>query len=971
MVEAFCCPECGKTLNVPAGTMSPTVRCRHCNTEVAPRLTIEQVSSETVEFQERPDGELEATVALPADPTAGRDASQSPPRQDGPGDRPLGRFQIRSQLGSGSFGTVYRAYDPLLEREVALKVPHPSTVGTQQGRERMLREAKTAARLHHAHIVPLYDAGQDGGQYYIASAFIPGQTLEQAYEEQKPDFRRAAALVMDLASALDYAHRQGIIHRDVKPANIMLDAEGEPLLMDFGLACFEQAEVKLTHEGTVMGTPAYMAPEQAAGQTDRVGPAADQYSLGVVLYEMLCGQVPFQGPLATVIANAIAREPDRPRSIDRRIPKDLETICLKSMAKNPRERFADCRQLADDLRRWLDDQPIRARRLGLAERFWRWCRRNPAMAAAVSAVAVLLVTVALVLSGAVFFISQAMAREKAQRRVAETSQQKAEDEEAKAKAAQSRAEREEQIAKRALESERLALASEKQALENEKTQRRRAEAQELRAEAARGRAEMSLYFSRITLAHQKWTDGDVRHAEQLLDYYRTDDGHLRNWEWGCLERMCHADRFTLSGHEGAVHAVALSLDGRWIASAGEDTSVIVWDAQTGKERFALRGHTGFVNHLAFSPDGGRIAAAGEDATVRVWDVSTGDPVRIIRGHTGAATGAAFGPDGRTIVTASADATVKVWDTGIGSLGERIVAGHEQAVQGVAFSPDSRRLASVGEDRRLKICDAATGRVELDVDSGDKIQCVAFDPLGRRVATAGDGRTIDFWDASSGKKVDSLAGHTESVWSIAFSGDGRWIVSGSERGALKLWDLPGRKELRSFEGHQKAIRSVAISPDGRRIASAGEDALVKVWDASTGEKLLTLESHAEAATCVAFHPDGRRLVTADYSAGYSGTIRLWNLADGTELFNLAGHPDIITSLAISSDASRLVSAGYEGTIKLWALTEEEGAWQEVITLAPQAGSVQDVAISPDGGRIAAAFEDKTVRIWEAMMPAESR
>jgi tetratricopeptide (TPR) repeat protein/tRNA A-37 threonylcarbamoyl transferase component Bud32 len=293
----------------------------------------------------------------------------------------LGRFALQKQLGEGAFGVVYQAHDPQLDREVALKVAKTGTLASSRQTERFFREARAAAQLRHPNIVPVFDAGQDGGQHYIASALIRGQTLDAVLQHRRLPLRQSAQIVSSLADALAYAHEQGIVHRDVKPANVMLDVRGQPLLMDFGLAARQDEDAKLTQDGAVLGTPLYMAPENASGHCGDAQPRSDQYSLGVVLYQMLCGQTPFVGPTRVVLVNHQETDPPQPRHCNPAIPRDLETICLKALAKKPEDRYDSCRDLADDLRRWLADEPIRARPPGLVERLRKWGRRRPAAAA--------------------------------------------------------------------------------------------------------------------------------------------------------------------------------------------------------------------------------------------------------------------------------------------------------------------------------------------------------------------------------------------------------------------------------------------------------------------------------------------------------------------------------------------------------------------------------------------------------------
>ncbi|HEX3658580.1 MAG TPA: serine/threonine-protein kinase [Pirellulales bacterium] len=641
----------------------------------------------------------------------------------------LGRFEICERLGAGTFGAVYRARDPLLDREVALKVPHPSTLQSPTQRARVLTEAKAAAQLRHPNIVPVYEAGHDGETYYIAAAFIAGQTLEDAIDGQKPDFRRAAKLVMELAGALDYAHQLGVVHRDVKPANIMLDRKGNPLLMDFGLARLDAARSKLTHDGTVLGTPVYMPPEQASGQLDQVGPASDQYSLGVVLYELLCGETPFSGPPALVISLVLNQQPDSPRTVNAGIPKDLETICLKVMAKRREHRYSSCQALAEDLRRWLSGEPITARRVGPVERAVRWCRRNPATAGLVGAV------FASLLAGAVVSSYFAVA---ANRRAAENLVLAQHEASARHEALQ-QAQAAEAAQRKETEASSLADARQLEAENNARLAEERRKDAEHSADLAR----RHLYIADMNLAQNAWEDAHISRVLDLLERYRSRHGpdDLRGFEWYYWDRQCQNSLLTLKGHAGNVLGVAFSPDGRLLASANGGTGVKVWDTTTGQETLNLKGHRYGVTSVAFSPDGKWLASASLDSTVKVWDAAMGQETLTLKGHTGEVASVAFSPDGQRLASAARDKTVRVWDVATGK--EALTLnGHRNAVTSVTFSPDGKWLASASLDSTVKVWDAAMGQETLTLKGHvGGVYSVAFSPDGKRLASASRDNTV--------------------------------------------------------------------------------------------------------------------------------------------------------------------------------------------------------------------------------------
>jgi tetratricopeptide (TPR) repeat protein/tRNA A-37 threonylcarbamoyl transferase component Bud32 len=305
--------------------------------------------------------------------------------------RRVGRFELLSLLGSGAFGTVYRAHDPQLDRLVAVKVPRRGALLTRQEVDRFLREARSTAQLRHPGIVPMYEVGEDDGLPYLVSEFVDGATLTDRMASGELPPRETAELIARVADALEHAHRRGVVHRDVKPSNIMVRADGSPAVMDFGLAKRSAGEATVTLDGQVLGTPAFMSPEQARGEGHSVDGRSDVYALGAILYRLLTGELPFRGTVRMVLHQVLHEEPRPPRGLNDRVPRDLETICLKALAKEPSRRYAAASDLAADLSRWLAGEPIQARPVGRVEHLWRWCLREPRVAGlAASLVLVLL-----------------------------------------------------------------------------------------------------------------------------------------------------------------------------------------------------------------------------------------------------------------------------------------------------------------------------------------------------------------------------------------------------------------------------------------------------------------------------------------------------------------------------------------------------------------------------------------------------
>jgi WD40 repeat protein len=831
-----------------------------------------------------------------------------PRRSEGPGEgRPLlGRFEVVEELGAGGFGFVVRARDRLLGREVALKMPLPERLLGPGDVSRSLREARAAARLDHPNIVRVHDAGELGPLgYFIASEFCEGPNLRRwlrARSEPVPA-RLAARWAAALADAVQHAHDRGILHRDIKPDNVILtpgSAPGEftPRLTDFGLAKVIEDAGEETRSEARAGTPHYMAPEQVTGRRREVGPATDVYALGATLYEILTGRPPFRGDNeAETLRLVLESEPIPPRSLRPGLPRDLETICLKSLRKEPWRRYDTAAGLRDDLQRFLDGRPIRARRTSAAERAWRWGRRNKAAAGLLAAVFLLLAAVAGVAS--VGYVREAAAR---------------------------------------------ALAEEAENKSKVEADRARGAEHEMRRQ---------WYAASVNLMQPAWDAGQVGRLRELLA--ETEAYPDRGFEWFYWRRLCHLERSTLIGHRAGVRAVAWSPDGTRLATASWDGTARVWDPATGRELLAVNRHASQVNSVAWSPDGTRLATGCCDGRTRVWDAASGRKLRGLDGHAGRVWSVAWSSDGARLATGSADGTAKAWDVSDGRLLQTF-EGHAGDVVCVSWSPDGKSLATGSMDGAARVWATADGRRLLYLRGhAGRVWSVAWSPDGARLATASWDSTVKVWEAAGGRELLTLEGHASWVNSVAWSPDGASLATGNFDGTARVWDAIGGRE-RLIVGREKCqVNSVAWSPDGTLLAMGRADGTTKVWHAFGGREPLALKGHTGKLNSLAWSPDGARLATASWD----GTARVWDAA-GRALHTLTGHSGEVWSVTWSPDGSRLATGGLDGTARVW---DADGG-RELLTFKGHTNRVISVALSPDGRRLATGSSDWTARVWDA-------
>jgi len=913
-------------------------------------------------------------------------ATAAPPQVPG--------YEILGELGRGGMGVVYKARQLKLNRVVALKMIRAGGESEPKDLARFREEAEAVARLQHPNIVQVYDVGESAGRPYFAMEFVNGGSLVQHLHGDPQPIFAAARLVETLAQAVDAVHRQGVVHRDLKPANVLLQqvAATEPAtapsgssarlpatafvpkITDFGLAkrLDQQSLSSGSHIGEVIGTPSYMAPEQASGKTAPVGAAADVYALGTILYEMLTGRPPFKGATTLdTIVQVLHEEPIRPSRFRAKVPRDLETICLKCLEKEPARRYASALDLAEDLRRFRRGSPIRARPVGPLEWAWKWARRHPA--AATLLLGALLVTV-LGFAGVTWqWRSTAAARD--------------------------------------------AIAAEKREKED---QREQAEiARQMEAEQ-RQRARAALYYSRIAQSELQWRVNDLAAAKQSLAQCvpPPGQGDRRGWEWHYLRYLYASDLFTLH-HQveaGARADVAYRPDGRWIAAVlgGHPVDALdkagelrIWDARTGDVIFTWP-LPPTCHCLAFSPDGSRLAIGGSDGAVLLWDTKARQQIVRMLPHTQTVGSLAFSPDGRRLASASWDGTAKIVDAQTGDTRTTLV-GHSGWVHAIAFHPDGKQLATAGEDRTVRIWNAESGK-ETSVLRGHKsaVYGVAFSPDSKTLVSAGSNGNIKLWELASGRAVQNLTGQAGAALGVAFNPDGRYFAYGGGDGTVRVWDIDDGVELVVFRGHTAATDAVRFSPDGQRLVScSASQGAVKVWDLTRHPERATLARTTPDVEGIVFADGGRKLLsltvggkleTWDAASGVllrqrhlattnelvspsvlasfnaSGSllaarwrddnrvVKLWNTATGAEVASLRGNRLPIEAIRFGPDDRQLATAGCDTRvpqrpheIKIWDRTTGE----ETLSLTGT-GRVFNLAFNPDGTRLALAGEHG--RVW---------
>ena len=897
----------------------------------------------------------------------------------------IGHFVLRRFIASGGMGQVWEAQDVNLRSTVALKLVLPGRINTRT-LELFAREARAGGRLVHPNIVRTLAYGSDDGMAWIAQELIEGSwTLKDFIDDlrasdnpPKDYYRLVADFIAQLADALHAAHEAGVIHRDVKPQNILIAPDDRPKLTDFGLARVTDDSF-ISISGDFAGTFAYMSPEQVTAKRMGLDHRTDIFSLGIVLYEMLAWRRPFEGDTTHQIATQIITyEPPTPSKYRSQCPGELAIIVGKALEKDPGRRYASMAEFAADLRHHMADEPIMAKPPGPVSRASKWARRHPTLSStgALALIALVVVTSLLLRLGRSntdLQIQTAAANERAK-------ELEWQDYLNKVNAAGNWLDQ--GLAIKARASLENCVAPDEDTWEWRWLQ---------------SRMQSSLHDFGIPGGEPIWTTfspdfrwGMCAFEGKTLRIFEIATGDV------VLER---------GGFDAELTAVEFSADAERVFVAFEDHSAEMLDARTGESLYSFEGHEAVISNVCVSPDNTRILTGDKEGNAITWDAASGALLTRTKAHSKRVWDLQFSPDGRQFWTRVINGAPKLWDSATGEL-IAVLDAHDRFTDGVAFSPDSRTLVTGGANGGC-IWDAKTGELRLQLADGGRARQIAVSRDGRRIVTGGERwlggeQVIRTWDADTGEPLKVMSGHEEHVDSVVFSPDGSRILSTDRGGTARLWDAdsgvgldvlvepelwwasftPNGQHIITFgyhrshskdvgvrvwdakmqdndtvlRGHSRRVIHAVFSPDARVLVTGSKDGTARVWDAETGRALVVLEGHTDGVYEVSFSPDGQRLMTSSYA----DELTVWNTLTGEPL---ASFEDGGLEGALSPDGRRLLIRSWDGSCRIL----DTATWALVSTLQSQGQGISMGRFSPDGGRVVTSGVDAQyaphMNIWD--------
>jgi WD40 repeat protein/serine/threonine protein kinase len=981
------------------------------------------------------------------------------------------RYTIEKEHARGGMGRILIARDNVIGRDVALKelLPQRQSGGsipqqTESSRgltERFLREAKVTGQLEHPNIVSVYEIGKnDDDTLYYTMKFVRGQTLAARLHEIAKDStldkkeKLAARLkvldnFVDVCNAIAYAHNKGVIHRDLKPENVMLGDYGETIVLDWGLARVRgqedtvaqklidstrfmsqsvlQSETdKLTIDGSIVGTPAYMSPEQARGELDEIDEKSDVYALGAVLYQILCGRPPFDGPMAgLIIQQVLHSKPLRMSAVAPEVPPELEALVERAMAKDKTERLASAREFASEVKAFRDGRTITSYSYSARELMGRWVTRHK------RTVIVVAILVYALIAGAVFHYVQL--REE-QRELAASILQAQNNERLAIIASSDAARATEDAQKARKDAETQARTALAETAEKERAllgwDQTLADAYAMRirlgmeqndqnsalafAAASLGSAEQAeargALLSTPNVTPLLWNlKTDAPGGQEIFQFHSvvfSPDGRLvasgmadgRVWLWSTETGETHQ---VLTISEAAAHAVAFSPDGSVLVAGTGNGFIRFWDLDAATGRYEhksldLRMDNNWrVNSLNFSPDGTKLFAGG--ITSMVIDSATRvriGPLEEVKNHEAMFVSAS--PNGRWVISTSLrleDLFVRVYDPGTFKFVRALLDQTSYNEMFTAWAPDGSMLATSTLHGRIVLRDGATLRMTGTLNNHTSaVLGVAFSPDSKLLLTSSADGTVRCWDVATQEEVFVLSGFVDWVEAVAFAPDGLSFCTRGRSGGVQVWAMPGIDQ-QALVGHLGDVMDVRHSPDGSKFVSAGWDGTVVLWDVQTRKPIRTHSASLTQFFCADFLDEDRVV------AGSSDGVFVWSVRDGKELAHVAGReyvPDITLSddrrtfmyaqwrQAVWRDSATLeviwetrrhaqmtTSIALSPDAKLfatasydgWIYVSDAGTREIVCQLDAAAGPIFSLLFTPDSKQLIAAYDDRVARVWD--------
>lgn len=879
----------------------------------------------------------------------------------------FGRYSIKEELGRGGMGVVYQAVDQTLQRDVALKIIAPHRVLHTDDRIRFRREAEAAARLQHANIVQVFDFGEQDGTLFCAFELIEGGSLAERLKASVMPLAEAARITATLADAVQYAHQRDVVHRDLKPANILITPDGTPKIADFGLAKRLDDDVSHTTDGTLLGSPCYMAPEQARGDLSAIGATTDVYALGVILYESIVGRPPFHSAdVFATIEQVKYADPVPPSRLRRDLDRDLETVCLKCLEKSSEKRYSQASELATDLRRYLDGTPVSARRITLPERLAKMTRRHPVAASSIGLLAIAILAFIVVITS----YNRRLVRSNAE------------------------VHHQLQDAMRknfALQLQRAAVI----AVQNPERGRRLLQAAEVCPLELRDFYWGYLHaLCRRELA--RWDSGsEIRTIVTAPDgeHFATGDAAGLVCIWAFDQQ---APLLSFQAHDTLVNDMAFSKDGSTLLTAGDDGTGKLWNRVTGKLSQTFGPLAGRVNSITYAPDESHLATAHSDGTVRIWRISGGQQVTELAGHGNSVFCISFSADGKYLASGSRDETLRIWDAHDwseyasitefrGFVTDVLFHPHDPTVLATASSVGSVRIWQIG----------AEGEVESIVaidEFGEAVSSLAFSGDGTYLAAGDYEGSTRVLRSRSGELISLLEQPETRVSSIAFDRENNLIV-GSRDAEIRQWRVEPSASLLTVCAHDRPVTGLAYSHDGQMVVSTANDGFLRRWNTSDGQKSGEWQSSEPWITGVVTAPDQRKFAWEADGAAYVGDFSNLPLSDlrpisVAELFpaaisltkdylvvadesktmflsildgaeRWAWSEDLIFCLAASLDGKRI--AGIGKSSRLWIGDPTE---KKLVAICSVGSGAKCIAFSPDGQSLAIGLGNGEVRIYDA-------